>query len=65
MRKACWRTWYMPRNTEKRGKMRNSHCRTWYMAKNLEKHGKGETHTVEHGIWSETLKNMENEKSTL
>jgi hypothetical protein len=40
MRKACWRTWYMPRNTEKRGKMRNSHCRKWYMAKNLEKHGK-------------------------
>jgi hypothetical protein len=27
-----------------------------------ENHGKGETHTVGHEIWRETLKKVENEK---
>ena len=40
MRKSHGRTWYMARNTVKRGEMRNTHCTTWNMARNTEKHGK-------------------------
>ena len=38
---------------------------TWNMVKNNEKRGKCDTHTVGHGIWRETLKNLKNEKCTL
>ena len=41
--------------------MRNTHCRTLIMARN-QKRGKGDTHVVGHGIWQETLKNVDNEK---
>ena len=63
MRNAHCRTWYMGRN--KNIENEKPHCRTWYVARIAEKHGKWETLTVEHGIWQETLKNLENVKLTL
>ena len=48
-------SWYMARNTEKGGEMRNTHCRTWNMAINTEKRGKWEIHNLGPKICQKTL----------
>ena len=60
MKNSHSRSWNMARNIEM-WKMRNTHCRTLNMSMN-QKRGKGDTHVVGHGIWQETLKNVDNEK---